>query len=286
MNTNLITDRFGTSAFRAELPSAPHNTTAQFTRRAAGLLRFGDRWRYAPRSAIIAIIATSCLLAGVLSNNAILVLIGCLGLPFALYYLLRLSPLQLEQRAAQVESDCDRTVTQFENACRVAVASFASTAFMGVQRECQSAVANGFSLAAIADFKKDVKEAFVLSESNASKELAARQQNVTICREQLQRKRNVFAAVCQQRKSALVAGPARRVAREVIESLASLSEARLNEVAMKAEAQAFHEIVERMEEAPQVTDQAPTLPAEAAYQLPVWLGTPMPSSPLKKAVFL
>src|SRR6185437_14683238 len=96
MNINAINERFSPAAFRAELPSAPHNTMSQSARRATARLRFQDRGRYSLRAIIIAIIALACVLAGILANNTVVLFGGCLGLPIAIYYFILLTPSQLE----------------------------------------------------------------------------------------------------------------------------------------------------------------------------------------------
>src|SRR5205807_966502 len=113
--------------------------------------------------------------------------------------------------------------------CHMAAAKFVSAACAAVQRESQSAVASGSALAAIAEFKDEVKAAFLTNEDEATKELAARQANANACRENLQRKRTAFASACRQTRAKLIPGPARRAAREVIDSVASLAQARLDE---------------------------------------------------------
>jgi len=280
MNINAINERFSPAAFRAELPSAPHNTMSQSARRATARLRFQDRGRYSLRAIIIAIIALACVLAGILANNTVVLFGGCLGLPIAIYYFILLTPSQLESLANQADADCEHAISHFAAQCQEASVQFAFGASGVIERECQSAVSSGSSLGDIGSFKNDIKTAFMTCENQAVEQLASRQAGISTLRQTVQQKRNGFAAVCRQTKAKFVAGPTRRAARELIDAIIDLAEARLDEAATKAEAQTFRDLVERMSDVAQVDAVSLESSKEASLQLPPWLGTPLPSPEL------
>src|ERR1039458_399016 len=73
-----------------------------------------------------------------------------------------------------------------------------------------------------------------------------------------------------------IPGPARRAAREVLNSISNCSAARLAEVTAKAEVQVYQAILQSLDTLPMiptVESPASSLPAPAG---PVWIGTPIP----------
>lgn len=277
MNTTQIIDRFGTAPFRAEIAIAPHNSVSQLARRARESLRLRDRFRYAPRAIVVAVVAIACLFAGLLSHSDLLVLIGCLGLPVTLYFVLRFSPEQIERQVAQTEADCERVVPQYDSQCQVATEKFATTAHIAIQRENKLAVQSGSSLAEIAAFKGEIKTAFLAMEAQSAEELAARLSQVKACRDGLQRKRSHLSTVCRNPKAKLFPGPARRAGTDVLAALAMLSAARIDESVVKAEVLAFKRIGELTDQLPQASPLGGQVGTALLAELPVWLGTQLPS---------
>ena len=276
MHINIITDRFNSTSLRAELPVPPHNVMSQAARRTTARLRFQDRGRFKLRAFLIAIVSLACVGAGILANNTVILLIGCLGLPIAIYYFLLLTPSQLESLANQADSECERALSQFAAECTEAAMRFTAAASSALERECQSGVSSGASLASVAEFKVQAKSAFMGCENAAAQQLAGCQSNINTLRQNVQNKRNAYAAVCRQTKAKFIAGPARRAARDLIDAIINLAERRLGETMLKAESQSFRKLVEETSDVPQADAACPVPRETPIFQLPPWLGTPLP----------
>ena len=274
MKINDIVERFCPVSLRASFPPGPYANLANITRRAC--LRLGDRWFYLRTAICVAFFAGGFLLAGIIVSHSFLVLLGLLGFALSVALVFRLAPGKLNDQTIQAEAEAERTVTDYANTCKSGAEAFVASAMDAIERESQSAMRDGGTLAEMAEYKEDAKDAFLTIQSECAAGLAARQAQSRAAQEEVQRKRGQLTAICGGWKAMFIPGPARRAAREVLNSISNCSAARLAEVTAKAEVQVYQAILQSLDTLPMiptVESPASSLPAPAG---PVWIGTPIP----------